>query len=90
MWEEFTHSIHSFLEDKAKVAAIKDSKKTTPKLLIPSIRFTKAIIFNMQKTLNFPRRSESALHQSSEEGVVGFLKYGARGSSDIIFGMAIP
>lgn len=37
IWEEFTHSIHSFLEDKANVEANKDGKKRSTKLLIQSI-----------------------------------------------------
>lgn len=90
IWEEFSYSIQSFLEDRANLAANKGSKKRSTKLLIPSIRFTKLIISHLQHTLHFHPRSDSPLHQSTDENVVGFLKYTAKGTNNIIFGMAIP
>ena len=90
IWEEFTHFIHSFQEDKANVEANKDGKKRSAKLLIPSIRFTKLIILSLQRSFHFHPREGSALHQPSDEYHVGYLKYTAKGTSQIIFGMAIP
>lgn len=40
IWEEFTYSVQSFLEDKANIAAHKESKKKSTRLLIPSIQNT--------------------------------------------------
>ena len=37
IWEEFSHSIHTFLEYKAKCDAHIEGKKKSTKLLIPSI-----------------------------------------------------
>ncbi|GJS85555.1 retrovirus-related pol polyprotein from transposon TNT 1-94 [Tanacetum coccineum] len=45
MWEEFTQSIHTFTEDKRKLAQHTLGKKKATLILIPSIRFTKLIIF---------------------------------------------
>ena len=90
IWEEFSHSIRSFLEDKAKHEANTDGSKKLTKLLIPSIRFTKLIISKLHQTLKFHPRKESTLHHTSGEHGVGFLKYTAKGSSNIILGMAIP
>lgn len=90
IWEEFTHSIHSFLEDKANVDANKEGKKRSTKLLIPSIQFTKLVILSLQRTLHFHPREGSALHQTSNENTIGYLRYTAKGTSQIIFGMAIP
>lgn len=90
IWEEFSHSIHSFLKDNANFDAHKDGKKKSTKLLIPSIRFTKLIITSLQRTLHFHPRSGLALHQTSDESTVRYLKYTAKGTPHIIFGMAIP
>lgn len=90
IWEEFTQSIHSFLVDKANPEANKDGKKRSAKLLIPSIQFTKLIILSLQWSLKFHPREESALHQPSDEHPVGYLKYDAKGTGEIIFSMDIP
>ncbi|GKF63167.1 hypothetical protein Tco_0186615, partial [Tanacetum coccineum] len=41
IWEEFTQSIHTFTEDKRKLAQHTLGKKKATLILIPSIRFTK-------------------------------------------------
>jgi uncharacterized membrane protein len=90
IWEEFSQSIHSFLVDKANLEANKDGKKRSAKHVIPSIRFTKLIILSLQRSLKFHPRDESPLHQPTDEHPVGFLKYDAKSTGEIIFGMDIP
>ncbi|GKA66814.1 hypothetical protein Tco_0766622 [Tanacetum coccineum] len=59
-------------------------------ILIPSIRFTKLIIFHLQRLHHFHPRPESPLHLPTEEPVLGRLKFSAKGSKREVFGMTIP
>ncbi|GKD32461.1 hypothetical protein Tco_1247970, partial [Tanacetum coccineum] len=43
MWEEFTQSIHTFMEDKKNLAQNTQGKKKATLIVIPSVRFTKLI-----------------------------------------------
>ncbi|GKA75971.1 hypothetical protein Tco_0782349, partial [Tanacetum coccineum] len=70
MWEEFTQSIHNFTEDKRNLAQQAQGKKKATLILIPSIRFTKLIIFHLQRLHNFHPRPESPLHLPTEEPVL--------------------
>ncbi|GJU21714.1 hypothetical protein Tco_1155056 [Tanacetum coccineum] len=90
MWEEFTQSIHTFTEDKRKLAQHTLGKKKATLILIPSIRFTKLIIFHLQRLHNFHPRPNSPLHLPTEEPVLGHLKFSAKGSKREVFGMTIP
>ncbi|GJV15754.1 hypothetical protein Tco_1361077 [Tanacetum coccineum] len=90
MWEEFTQSIHTFVEDKRKLAQHTLGKKKATLILISSIRFTKLIIFHPQRLHNFHPRPESPLHLPTEEPVLGHLKFSAKGSKREVFGMTIP
>ncbi|GJR65242.1 retrovirus-related pol polyprotein from transposon TNT 1-94 [Tanacetum coccineum] len=90
IWEEFTQSIHTFTEDKRKLAQHTLGKKKTTLILIPSIRFTKLIIFHLQRLHNFHPRPNSPLHLPTEEPVLGHLKFSAKGSKREVFGMSIP
>ncbi|GJY61199.1 hypothetical protein Tco_0461856 [Tanacetum coccineum] len=65
-------------------------KKKATFILIPSIRFTKLIIFHLQRLHNFHPRPESPLHLPTEEPVLGHLKFSAKGSKREVFGMTIP
>ncbi|GKF09795.1 hypothetical protein Tco_0044019, partial [Tanacetum coccineum] len=78
MWEEFTQSIHNFTEDKRNLAQQAQGKKKATLILIPSIRFTKLIIFHLQRLHNFHPRPESPLHLPTEEPVLGNLKFNAK------------
>ncbi|GJS96436.1 hypothetical protein Tco_0803404 [Tanacetum coccineum] len=49
MWEEFTQSIHTFTEDKKNLAQHTQGKKKATLIVIPSVRFTKLIIFHLAK-----------------------------------------
>ncbi|GKB14086.1 hypothetical protein Tco_0848009 [Tanacetum coccineum] len=90
MWEEFTQSIHTFTEDKRNLAQHTLGKKKATLILIPSIRFTKLIIFHLQWLHNFHPRPESPLHLPTEEPVLGNLKFSAKGTKREVFGMTIP
>ncbi|GJR92045.1 hypothetical protein Tco_0216056 [Tanacetum coccineum] len=90
MWEEFTQSIHTFTEDKRKLAQHTLRKKKATLIHIPSIRFTKLIIFHLQRLHQFHPRPESPLHLPTEEPVLGRLKFSAKGSQREVFGMTIP
>ncbi|GJY86296.1 hypothetical protein Tco_0500322 [Tanacetum coccineum] len=79
VWEEFTQSIHTFTEDKRKLAQHTLGKKKATLILIPSIRFTKLIIFHLQRLHNFHPRPDSPLHLPTEEPVLGHLKFSAKG-----------
>ncbi|GJS48517.1 hypothetical protein Tco_0598638 [Tanacetum coccineum] len=90
MWEEFTQSIHNFIEDKRNLAQQAQGKKKATLILIPSIRFTKLIIFHLQRLHNFHPRPESPLYLPTEEPVLGNLKFSAKGTKWEVFGMTIP
>ncbi|GJS92100.1 monodehydroascorbate reductase [Tanacetum coccineum] len=90
MWEEFTQSIHTFTEDKRNLAQHTLGKKKATLILIPSIRFTKLIIFHLQRLHNFHPRPESPLHLPTEEPVLGNLKFSAKGTKREVFRMTIP
>ncbi|GKB22119.1 retrovirus-related pol polyprotein from transposon TNT 1-94 [Tanacetum coccineum] len=62
-------------------------KKKATLILIPSIRFTKLIIFHLRRLHNFHPRPNSPLHLPTEEPVLGHLKFSAKGSKHEIFGM---
>ncbi|GJR86727.1 hypothetical protein Tco_0210738 [Tanacetum coccineum] len=90
MWEEFTQSLHNFIEDKRNLAQQAQGKKKATIILIHSIRFTKLIIFHLQRLHNFHPRPESPLHLPTEEPVLGNLKFSAKGTKREVFGMTIP
>ncbi|GJX03307.1 retrovirus-related pol polyprotein from transposon TNT 1-94 [Tanacetum coccineum] len=83
-------SIHNFTEDKRNLAQQAQGKKKATLILIPSIRFTKLIIFHLQRLHNFHPRPESPLHLPTEEPVLGNLKFSAKGTKREVFGMTIP
>ncbi|GKB18247.1 hypothetical protein Tco_0852170 [Tanacetum coccineum] len=89
MWEEFTQSIHSFIEDKKNLALHTQGKKKANPIVIPSIRFTKLIIHHLQSKHKFHPRPDSPLHLPYEEYVLGYLKFSAKGTKREVFGMPI-
>ncbi|GJW36559.1 hypothetical protein Tco_0059479 [Tanacetum coccineum] len=56
---QITQSIHNFTKDKRNLAQQAQGKKKATIILIPSIRFTKLIIFHLQRLHNFHPRPES-------------------------------
>ncbi|GJQ93362.1 hypothetical protein Tco_0004501 [Tanacetum coccineum] len=67
MWEEFTQSIHTFTEDKKNLAQQTQGKKKATLIVIPSVRFTKLIIFHLQHKHNFHPRPVSPLYLPTDE-----------------------
>ncbi|GJU45245.1 retrovirus-related pol polyprotein from transposon TNT 1-94 [Tanacetum coccineum] len=90
MWEEFTQSIHSFIEDKKNLALHTQGKNKANPIVIPSIRVTKLIIHHLQSKHKFHPRLDSPLHMPYEEYVLGYLKFSAKGTKREVFGMPIP
>ncbi|GJX02836.1 retrovirus-related pol polyprotein from transposon TNT 1-94, partial [Tanacetum coccineum] len=90
MWEEFTQSIHSFVEDKKNLALHIQGKKKANPLMILSVRFTKLIIHHLQSKHKFHLRPDSPLHLPYEEYVLGYLKFSAKGTKREVFRTPIP
>ncbi|GJY64534.1 monodehydroascorbate reductase [Tanacetum coccineum] len=90
MWEEFTQSIHTFIEAKKNLDQHTQGKKKATLIVIPSIRFTKLIIHYLQSRHKFCTRPDSPLHLPNEEPVLGYLKFSSKGTKQEVFGMPIP
>ncbi|GKB34278.1 hypothetical protein Tco_0879220 [Tanacetum coccineum] len=60
------------------------------KILWLTVRFTKLIIFHLQRKHKFYPRPESLLHLPTEEPILGDLKFNAKGTKREVFGMPIP
>nr|GEY01158.1 hypothetical protein [Tanacetum cinerariifolium] len=73
IWEEFTQSIHTFIEDKRNLTRHTSGKKKATLIVIPSIWFTKLIIHHLQRRHKFHPRPDSPLHLPNEELVLGFV-----------------
>nr|GEU53919.1 retrovirus-related Pol polyprotein from transposon TNT 1-94 [Tanacetum cinerariifolium] len=82
-------SIHS-LKTKRNLAQHTHGKKKATLIVIPSIRFTKLIIYHHQRKHKFRPRPDSPLHLPNEEPVLGYLKFSAKGTKREVFGMPIP
>nr|GEX23741.1 retrovirus-related Pol polyprotein from transposon TNT 1-94 [Tanacetum cinerariifolium] len=88
--EEFTQSIHTFIEDKWNLSWHTTRKKKATLIVILSIRFTKLIIHHIQRRHRFHPRPDSPLHLPNEKPVLGYLKFSAKGTKREVFGMSIP
>nr|GEV38178.1 hypothetical protein [Tanacetum cinerariifolium] len=88
--EEFTQSIHTFIKDKRNLFRHTTGKKRATLIVIPSIRFTKLIIHHLQRRHKFHPRPDSPLHLSSDEPILGYHKFSAKGTKRKVFGMPIP
>ncbi|GKC49640.1 hypothetical protein Tco_1072385, partial [Tanacetum coccineum] len=89
MWEEFTQSIHTFIEDKKNLAQQTQGKKKATLIMIPGVRFTKLIVYYLQSKHKFHPRPGSPLTLPNEESVLGYLKFSAKGTKQEVFGMPI-
>nr|GEV00513.1 retrovirus-related Pol polyprotein from transposon TNT 1-94 [Tanacetum cinerariifolium] len=90
IWKELTQSIHTLIEDKRNLAQHTHGKKKATLIVIPSIRFTKLIIYHLQMKHKFHPRLDSPLYLPNEEPVLGYLKFSAKGTKREVFGMPIP
>nr|GEV39253.1 hypothetical protein [Tanacetum cinerariifolium] len=90
IWEEFTQSIYTFIEDKQNLSRHTTGKKRATLIVIPSIRFTKLIIHHLQMRHKFHPRLDSPLYLPDEELVLGYLKFSAKGTKREVFRMSIP
>ncbi|GJU07401.1 hypothetical protein Tco_1123831 [Tanacetum coccineum] len=90
MWEEFTQSIHTFIEDKKNLAHHTQGKKKANLIVIPSVRFTKLIIHHLQSKHKFHPRPCSPLHLPNKEPIFGYVKFRSKGTKREVFGMPIP
>ncbi|GJW37304.1 hypothetical protein Tco_0060224 [Tanacetum coccineum] len=89
IWEEFIQSIQTFLTHKKNLTtAARVKKKSTP-LLISRIRFTKLIIHYLKTKHNIYPRTNSPLHYSHDEIVLGTLRSVGKDGREI-FSMPIP
>nr|GFB12304.1 hypothetical protein [Tanacetum cinerariifolium] len=80
IWEEFTQSIHTFIEDKRNLTRHTSGKKKATLIMILSIQFTNVIIHHLQRRHKFHPRPDSPLYLPNEEPVLGYLKFSAKGS----------
>nr|GEW14465.1 hypothetical protein [Tanacetum cinerariifolium] len=90
IWEEFTQSIHTFIDEKRNLTQHTSGKKKATLIVISSIWFTKLIIHHLQRKHKFHPRPDSSLHLPNEEPVLGYLQFSAKGTKREVFGMPIP
>ncbi|GKA76837.1 monodehydroascorbate reductase [Tanacetum coccineum] len=64
-------------------------KKKATLIVIPSVRFTKLIVYYLQSKHKFHPRLGSPLHLPNEEPVLGYLKFSAKGTKREVFGMPL-
>nr|GEW25958.1 hypothetical protein [Tanacetum cinerariifolium] len=76
--------------DKKKMAQHTHGKKKATLIMISSIRFTKLIIYHLQRKHKFHPRPDSPLHLPNEETVLGYLKFSAKETKREVFGLPIP
>ncbi|GJW40028.1 hypothetical protein Tco_0065873 [Tanacetum coccineum] len=72
-WEELL-SLSTLSQKTRNLAQQAQGKKKATIILIPSIQFTKLIIFHLQRLHNFHPRPESPLHLPTEEPVLAASK----------------
>nr|GEZ82315.1 hypothetical protein [Tanacetum cinerariifolium] len=89
IWEEFTQSIHTFIEDKRNLARHTSGKKKATLIVVPNIWFTNPIIHHLQRRHKFHPKPDSPFHLPNEEPVLGYLKFSAKGTNREVFGMPI-
>nr|GEV08487.1 hypothetical protein [Tanacetum cinerariifolium] len=65
-------------------------KKKATLIVILNVRFTKLIIYHLQRKHKFYPRPDSPLHLPNEEPVLGYLKFSAKGNKREVFGIPIP
>ncbi|GKE62103.1 hypothetical protein Tco_1512470, partial [Tanacetum coccineum] len=86
---EFVQSIQTFLTNSKNLATAARRKKKIVHLLIPSVRFTKLIIYHLRTNHNIHLRTSLPLHYSHEESILNTLRFVGKDGKEI-FGMPIP
>ncbi|GKD17063.1 E-beta-farnesene synthase [Tanacetum coccineum] len=76
--------------NKKNLAQHTQGKKKATLIVIPSVRFTKLIVYYLQSKHKFHPRPGSPLHLPNEEPVLGYLKFSVKGTKRKVFGMPIP
>ncbi|GJT91791.1 retrovirus-related pol polyprotein from transposon TNT 1-94 [Tanacetum coccineum] len=76
IWEEFVQSIQKFLTDRKNLATAARGKKKTAHLLIPSVKFTKLIIYHLRTKQNIPQGSGAPLYGRLPEHVGKYQFFG--------------
>nr|GEZ59870.1 monodehydroascorbate reductase [Tanacetum cinerariifolium] len=82
--------VHTFIKDKRNLSRHTSRKKRATLIVIPSIQFTKLIVHHLQRRHRLHPRPDSLLHLPSEELVLGYLRFSAKGMKREVFGMPIP
>ncbi|GJS24167.1 retrovirus-related pol polyprotein from transposon TNT 1-94 [Tanacetum coccineum] len=75
MWEEFTQSIHTFIEDKKNLAQHTQGKNKATLIVILSVRFTKLIIYYLQSKHKFYPRPGKQYYNAYLEKVAKHQRY---------------
>nr|GEU95553.1 copia protein [Tanacetum cinerariifolium] len=75
---------------KKNLAQYTHGKKKAILIVISSIRFTKLIIYHLQRKHKFHPKPDSPLHLPNEEPVLGYLKFSTKGTKREVFRMPIP
>nr|GEU38381.1 integrase, catalytic region, zinc finger, CCHC-type, peptidase aspartic, catalytic [Tanacetum cinerariifolium] len=86
---ELTHLSRLGQLDKKNLTQHTQGKKNATLIVIPSVRFTKLIIYYLQSKHKFHPRPDSPLHLPNEESGIGYLKFSAKGTKREVFGMPI-
>ncbi|GKB67903.1 retrovirus-related pol polyprotein from transposon TNT 1-94, partial [Tanacetum coccineum] len=87
-YDRLRHPVLQILWGKSLTTAARGKKKSTP-LLIPSIRFTKLIIYYLKTKHNIHPRTNSPLHYSHDDIVLGTVRSIGKDGREIS-GMPIP
>ncbi|GJV28375.1 hypothetical protein Tco_1384823 [Tanacetum coccineum] len=86
IWEEFTQVIKTFFSD---AAAQRDPSKKVKTHVIPYCHFTKLIICYLGGRYNIHQWTQSPLHITSDDNVLGYLKFVPKGEKDEVFRMDV-
>nr|GEW39118.1 Gag-Pol polyprotein [Tanacetum cinerariifolium] len=78
-----------YIQQQKEYGTTYSRKKKDTLIVIPSIRFTKLIIYYLRRKHKFHPRPDSPLHLPNEEPVLRYLKFSAKGTKREVFGMPI-
>ncbi|GKB88681.1 hypothetical protein Tco_0960953 [Tanacetum coccineum] len=91
MWEEFTQSIHTFIDDKNKLAQHTQGKNKATLLLIPGcLGVLQAHQPSLYQQHKFQPETSSPPSFPNKESCSGYHQVSAKGTKREVFGMPIP